>query len=250
LIGGALWLLERRPLLAGVAMGLLTYKPQFGLLFPLALAVTAQWRAFAAAAATAALLAGASAVAFGVSSWRAFPAALTEHGDSIFVLGELRWEKVETVFGLTRAMGSGPELAFGAQLATGILVAGAVYLAWRSSAPYSLKSALLAAGALAVTPYAFAYDFAALAIPVAFLAKDQIASGSLKGEQAVLVWICFGLVVIVLPINVPPLGPAMVAALIVLIVRRMIWHAQRRVLVDQGAGGSRNGGAGGDNIVW
>ena len=34
LIGGTLGLLERRPALAGVCLGLLTYKPQFGLLFP------------------------------------------------------------------------------------------------------------------------------------------------------------------------------------------------------------------------
>ncbi len=34
LIGGTLGLMERRTALAGVCLGLLTYKPQFGLLFP------------------------------------------------------------------------------------------------------------------------------------------------------------------------------------------------------------------------
>ena len=38
LIGWALLLLEHRPVLAGVFIGCLTYKPQFGILFPLALA--------------------------------------------------------------------------------------------------------------------------------------------------------------------------------------------------------------------
>ena len=37
-------------------------------------------------------------------------------------------------------------------------------------------------GALA-TPYAFGYDMAAIAIPVAFLARDQIRCGLLRGEQ-------------------------------------------------------------------
>src|SRR5579859_6105781 len=43
LIGGTLALLERRPVLAGICLGLLTYKPQFGLLFPLVLIVDRRW---------------------------------------------------------------------------------------------------------------------------------------------------------------------------------------------------------------
>ena len=37
LLGGALQLLDRRPWLAGVLIGLLAYKPQFGVLIPVAL---------------------------------------------------------------------------------------------------------------------------------------------------------------------------------------------------------------------
>jgi alpha-1,2-mannosyltransferase len=40
LLGGALMLLERRPIFGGVLFGLLSYKPQFGVLVPLFLAVT------------------------------------------------------------------------------------------------------------------------------------------------------------------------------------------------------------------
>jgi arabinofuranan 3-O-arabinosyltransferase len=43
LIGGTLCLLERRPVLAGVCLGLLTYKPQFGLLFPIVLIADRRW---------------------------------------------------------------------------------------------------------------------------------------------------------------------------------------------------------------
>ena len=50
LLGGALLVLDRRPLLAGVLMGCLAYKPQFGLLVPLVLAATGRWRTIAAAA--------------------------------------------------------------------------------------------------------------------------------------------------------------------------------------------------------
>src|SRR5260370_42285773 len=65
LLGASLLILERRPVLAGVFIGCLTYKPQFGILIPVALAASNQWRTFASAAATAALLAGGSAATFG-----------------------------------------------------------------------------------------------------------------------------------------------------------------------------------------
>src|SRR6516162_4414010 len=49
LLGASLLCLERQPLLAGVFIGCLIYKPQFGILFPVALAVAKKWRAFASA---------------------------------------------------------------------------------------------------------------------------------------------------------------------------------------------------------
>ena len=52
LIGGTLYLMPVRPILAGICLGLLSYKPQYGLLFPLVLIAAAQWRMFFSAAAT------------------------------------------------------------------------------------------------------------------------------------------------------------------------------------------------------
>ncbi len=60
LVGGLLQL-DRRPLLAGVLFGLLTIKPQLGLLLPVMLALTGRWRVIAAAAATIAVLAAVTA---------------------------------------------------------------------------------------------------------------------------------------------------------------------------------------------
>jgi alpha-1,2-mannosyltransferase len=84
LIGAALVTLDRRPLLAGVLLGLIAYKPQFGILFPLVLAATARWRTFAAAAATVAALALITTLAFGISVWDAFLAST--HFTRIIVL--------------------------------------------------------------------------------------------------------------------------------------------------------------------
>jgi len=72
LLGGALLVLDRRPLVAGVLIGCLAYKPQFGLLIPLVLAATGRWRTIAAAGATVLAIAGLTWTAFGTEVFGAF----------------------------------------------------------------------------------------------------------------------------------------------------------------------------------
>jgi arabinofuranan 3-O-arabinosyltransferase len=200
LIGASLLSLERRPVLAGVFIGCLSYKPQFGILFPVALAASSQWRALASAATTTALLAGASIVAFGSAPWLAFPRGLVTQGSLNFLANpDSNWGLLQTVYGLVRYLGGGPALAFFAQ---GITTAGLgliVWLVWRSEVRYALKATTLSAAALIATPYAFAYDLAAIAIPIAFLARDQMRFGLLRGEQMIL-FALFGTVLAVLVI--------------------------------------------------
>ena len=62
-------LLDRRPVLAGILIGLLTLKPQLGLLFPVLLAASGRWRVFAVAGITALLLAAAATAVFGPQVW-------------------------------------------------------------------------------------------------------------------------------------------------------------------------------------
>src|SRR5207245_4104024 len=88
LLGLSLLFLEREPVLAGMFIGLLTYKPQFGILFPVALAAARQWRAFASAAVTGAIFAGLSIVVFGSDVWEALPRQLAaEAGEGLRVGG-------------------------------------------------------------------------------------------------------------------------------------------------------------------
>jgi hypothetical protein len=72
LVGGGLYHLERRPLLAGLFFGTLGYKPQMALATFAALLFGAYWQTFAMALATAAVLAAASVAALGIAPWIAF----------------------------------------------------------------------------------------------------------------------------------------------------------------------------------
>jgi arabinofuranan 3-O-arabinosyltransferase len=69
LLAGALGFMERQPVLAGSFLGVLTIKPQFGILFPLILIVSGRWRMFGSAAATTAFVVAASWFVFGGDTW-------------------------------------------------------------------------------------------------------------------------------------------------------------------------------------
>ncbi len=79
LIVGGMRLMRDRPIMGGVLLGLATIKPQLGALIPLALIAAGYWRTFAAAAATALLLAAAAGVAFGWEIWPAWLHAVSGH---------------------------------------------------------------------------------------------------------------------------------------------------------------------------
>src|SRR5262249_34534705 len=116
LIGAALLLLERRPVAAGIFIGLLSYKPQFGILFPVALIASRQWRAIVTASATIILLAGISIDAFGIAAWEAFPRQLfAQAGLSLLADPANGWGNLQTVYGLIRTLHGDAALAWIAQ---------------------------------------------------------------------------------------------------------------------------------------
>jgi glycosyl transferase family 87 len=235
LLGASLLFLERQPLLAGVFIGALTYKPQFGILLPVALAAARQWRAFASAVATAGIFAGISIAVFGMDVWGALPRELAAQTGEVLRAGgtddpAAEWGYIQTVYGVVRSLHGGTALAWLMQGTTTSGCAIIVWLVWRSPVRYSLKAATLAAAALIATPYAFAYDMAAIAIPAAFLASDQMRHGFLRGEQAILMAL-FGASLAVLvafgdrpggiTFGSTPIGPLVMLTLLGVIIRRV-----------------------------
>jgi arabinofuranan 3-O-arabinosyltransferase len=237
LLGASLFFLEKRPIAAGVIIGCLTYKPQFGILLPVALVASRQWRAVASAGVAAALLAAASIALFGSDAWAAFPNGFVEQSKLNLGAGpDSNWGYLQTVYGLIRYLNGCATVAWLAQGLTAVSVAIIVWLVWRSRVRYALKAATLSAAALVATPYAFAYDLAALAIPVAFLARDQISYGMLKGEQTIMVAL-FGAALAALVVfgdgadrvtfGGVPFGPIVMMTLLGLILHRTIRHGKQ-----------------------
>jgi hypothetical protein len=177
LLGGALALLDRRPIVAGLLFGLLAYKPQFGLMIPLALAAGGYWRAIAAAAATVALLVLATVAAFGPDVWRAFMASTEFTRTVLLESGDVGWHKMQSVFAWVRMWGGSIALAYAIQGAVTLALAGTLIWLWRSCVPFALKAAALCLAAPLATPFSLDYDMMVLAPAIAFLALHGLAHG-------------------------------------------------------------------------
>lgn len=211
LMGGGLLLLQRRPWLAGLCFGLLTLKPQLGLLLPLALLCGGHWRAIAAAAGSATLLLLVSVMVFGADSLPAFwqtmaqarhwleaagPSAVGHAAEAVqpggidaqwLAQGRLDRRQIPTLFAFARELGAPLLLAYGLQLAQALLAALVVARAWRVPLAPLRRQALLVLGSLLATPYLFDYELAWLLLPIAAWAAQGLREGWRRGEREWLV---------------------------------------------------------------
>ena len=222
LVGGALVLLDRKPLIAGILFGLLAYKPQFGLMIPLALAASGRWRAFGAAAATVALLALVTTIAFGPQVWDAFLASIRFTREVVLESGDTGWHKIQSVFAWVRMWGGPVAVAYAAQGAVTLASAGALVWLWRSDAAFALKAAALAIAMMLGTPYSLDYDMMVLAVAIAFLAADGIARGFGPYEKSALafLWLVPLIARSVAELTLIPLGVIAMLIVFTLTLRR------------------------------
>ena len=183
LIGGTLCLMPTRPVWSGICLGLLTYKPQYGVLFPLVLIAASEWKVFVAAAVTAVALAAASWVAFGTASWQAFFHWMPMFSQAFLSEGKATWWKLQSVLSLVRYCGGTEQLAWICQWIVSLTVAIVLVAMWRSrKVRYELKAASLAIGTMLITPYLFMYDMMVLAIPLAYFVRLGLSEGFLSYE--------------------------------------------------------------------
>jgi len=224
LFGAALMQIDRRPIVSGILIGLLAYKPQFGLMIPLVLIASGRWRVFAAAAATVALLALAVTFAFGADIWTAFLASTKFSRVVVLEQGGTGWYKIQSVFSWVRMWGGGIPLAYALQGAVTLLIAAALAWLWRSQVAFPLKAAALAIGSVLATPYVLDYDLMLLAPAIAYLALDGFTRGFAPWEKTVLaaLWIVPLIARSVPQLTLFPLAvPIMVLAIVLLLRRAM-----------------------------
>ena len=222
LIGAALSVLDRRPLLAGLLFGLLVYKPQFGILIPLVLAATGRWRAVAAAAGTVAALAVVTTSAFGLPVWEAFLASAPFTRTVVLESGQTGWHKIQSVFALVRMWGGPVPLAYAVQSAVTIALAAALVRLWRRPVDFPLKAAALILAAVLATPYSLDYDMTTLAPAIAFLAVHGMRYGFAPWEKTALaaLWLAPLVARGIAGATLLPIGVPAMAVMLGLVLRR------------------------------
>ena len=123
------------------------------------------------------VLAALSWLAFGGATWEAFVHWMPITSHVVLTEGQADWSRLQSLFGLVRALGGSVQLAWIVQATGSIAVAAAIVYVWRSRAAFDLKAAALAAGTLVVTPYLYMYDLVVLAVAVAFLLRFALDRG-------------------------------------------------------------------------
>jgi hypothetical protein len=208
---GALAALDRRPVLAGVLIGLLTLKPQLGLLYPLMLAASGRWRVFGVAAATTLVIVALTTVLYGPQVWIDFVTMGLPVQSHVMADPELiATPFYVTVFMNVRGLDAPYWVAMSAQMVVSLAAAAIVWRAFskhRDADPQML-GALFLACSVAVTPYMLAYD----SLPLAIAAMALLASGKLDGVGRRLALAVFWLPLIQMvfgSVHIP--GPALIA---------------------------------------
>jgi hypothetical protein len=231
LLAAGLMLVERRPVPAGILIGMLCCKPQLGLLLLPALLAGGHWRVIIAAAATASLLAAVTMLLFGHETWIAFFDRLSAQRQ-LMETRTMAWSWTPTVFAMMRLIGANSTIAYALQGLSSICAAVAVALLWRGRGSLAIKSAALVTAAFLATPYAWAYDAVVLTLAAAWLANDAVESGFGPWEK-----ICV-LVLLTLPaLSVIPakllgvqLGPILLWLVLAVLMRRGLDQQVRAVI--------------------
>jgi alpha-1,2-mannosyltransferase len=222
LLGAALVTLER-PVLAGICIGLLSYKPQFALVIPVALLAAGRLGVIAFAALTVAVLIAVSSFCFGLESWMAFLASTEMSRKVLLEQGSVGFERLQSAFAAVRLWGGSVPLSYAVQGAVSALAIVATAWAWRVSDNRALKAALLVTATALTSPHMLDYDLVLLAPALAFLALVVQEDGARDYDRSLmaLIWITPLMARSVAGLAGIPLGFIATFALFVLVLRRL-----------------------------
>jgi len=224
LFGLAFLFLDRRPIIAGIMIGCLAYKPQFGVLIPFVLLAGRYYQTFLSASFTVAVLALVSTLLFGMEVWPAFIESMQITREIILEEGNTGWFKIQSGFSAVMLWTGSLGLAYLFQTLLMLGILAVCVLAFVSRAAIEDRAALVIIGSLLATPYVLDYDLMALAPAIAFLAARGINKGFRDFELALLglVWLVPLFARIVMQHTAIPLGFVLMLCLFGVVAREVV----------------------------
>jgi uncharacterized protein YfiM (DUF2279 family) len=230
LFGFGLTLLDRRPLVAGLLLGCLIYKPQLGLIIPVLLLAGRHWRAIAGATLSAALLVGLTLTLWGWPVWQSFLDSLPLTREIVIEQGSTGFFKIMSPFATVRMWHGSVDLAYAVQ---SVFTLGAITaVAWlaRMKQRPDLRNALICAAAIISTPYVLDYDLVVLLPALAWLWLDGKKHGFLRWDltSMAVVWVAPLSARQIAQFTYLPLGMITALLIAVIAIRRVRASPSRR----------------------
>lgn len=167
--------LDRRPLRAGMLLGLLSVKPQLGLMYPFFLLATRRYRVFVGAAITALGLVLLSALCFGWSMWDSY-LTLGAPLQNRYVLDatpQLVQAYMPTSYMDLRLFGASYEVAMAGQAVVTLLMALLFFTRSFQRADAARQMLVVATASIAATPYLMVYDMLFFAAALVLWLRQQ-----------------------------------------------------------------------------
>lgn len=224
LLAGGLLLLDTRPVLAGVLIGLLSYKPHFGIVVAPVLLALGAWRTIAAALATALAMVLASIAAFGIEPWQAFVAStMPNQAQMLKDFHGFFTTMLVSPYATLRHLGAGHGAAMALQVAVGLAAVGAAVVCARRTRDPDTLLMLVVAATFVAAPYALTYDLPVLMVAIARLAARRDGVGWTPVEAAVY-GTAWALPLASAPLVVLglPLAPVVVIGILIMIANTLL----------------------------
>jgi hypothetical protein len=200
---GASRLIAKYPVVAGALFSLLTYKPQLGIMVPIALLASRQWTCIASATVATVAIIATTSWRFGTEAWVACWQSLGDYASASDTMRQIDTLS-PTVSAMLRSMGTSHDVALGCQVLVGIVSAVAVWMCWRQLDPRNSQPAILAlcAATFLATPHALFYDLTMLSGALLLYASHR--RPLLSAWEAALILIGIALPTIQIVANVSP----------------------------------------------
>jgi hypothetical protein len=223
LLGGGLLLLNYSPILAGILLGLMSYKPQLAVLIFVALIAGRFWKTLIVAIITILALIISSVIIFGYDTWIAFYTSIAYRKKLLESGNLISYQFIPTFFSVYLLLGYKTLIAYLYQIILILLIVITIYFTWSKKGLSNITASLLVLGSLLSTHFCCLYDLTLLALPLAWLGWDGYIKGWLFGEKTVLAIAWFSpLLYFILKGTELQLIPFIILALFIVALRRFV----------------------------
>ncbi len=195
-----LGLKSQKPFFAGMALGLLFYKPPLGIAAAVLFALTLEWRLILGGLVTTTIQLGIAWAYYGKTCLLDYFQALRNLGQNAGLL-EPKLYQMYSLRSFWQMLLPWPSVAFALYLISAVLVLALLYKTWRSPEPLSLRYAAFLLATVLVDPHLTSYDLVVLA-PAFLLIGDRILGNGAAERLGVIKWLIY------LSYALPLFGPA------------------------------------------